>query len=407
MFELEAVSVLRQGREVVRRISLAVPSPGVLALVGPGGAGKSSLLAALANTGACDIQYSGNFRLDGESIKELHGGHVIHVPQHLTLNPEERIHGRLMDRYRVTSEQIDGWLRSCSIEMECDTANLHAGRFSKSVRRALAVLAALSGSARLYLVDEPTAELSDEHRTLVRNRLIELAETRMVVLATHDRGDCIALNGHTVLLSGGAIQEFAPSRQFFDQPMTAAGKLYVETGNCAIPAMVDRTTIRDGIWWLPGGLLGGMSRPGLIAAVDRQADRLKQANTEHLICLEESCDYPITEFQTIGIHHHRVPMPDMSPPTFDQAVHVCRLSERPLRENRAVVVHCRGGLGRTGTVLAAILIWHGDASDSAITRIRAMQPKAIQSSAQIQFLHDFAARTQGWRIPVVSQSHKE
>jgi len=53
-------------------------------------------------------------------------------------------------------------------------------------------------------------------------------------------------------------------------------------------------------------------------------------------------------------------------------------------------VHCRAGLGRTGTVLAAHLIWEGKGSLSALEYVRRIEPRWVQSEAQVKFLEAFS-----------------
>ena len=64
-----------------------------------------------------------------------------------------------------------------------------------------------------------------------------------------------------------------------------------------------------------------------------------------------------------------------------------------LRAGHAVAVHCKAGLGRTGTVLAMYAIWHSpivcDGSKS-ITKVRSLNAGMIQSVAQEAFLAQFA-----------------
>lgn len=53
-------------------------------------------------------------------------------------------------------------------------------------------------------------------------------------------------------------------------------------------------------------------------------------------------------------------------------------AEGYLRAGERVLIHCRAGLGRAGTVAARLLIEIGVPVDEAIERIRAKRPKAIE-----------------------------
>jgi protein-tyrosine phosphatase len=56
----------------------------------------------------------------------------------------------------------------------------------------------------------------------------------------------------------------------------------------------------------------------------------------------------------------------------------------------AVAVHCVAGIGRTGTLLAGHLITSGMAADEAIARVRQLRPGAVETFAQMRFLHQLA-----------------
>jgi ADP-ribosyl-[dinitrogen reductase] hydrolase len=56
-----------------------------------------------------------------------------------------------------------------------------------------------------------------------------------------------------------------------------------------------------------------------------------------------------------------------------------------LRGGRNVLVHCRGGLGRSGTIAARLLIELGMEPMTAITRVRAARPGAIETSQQEKY----------------------
>lgn len=51
-----------------------------------------------------------------------------------------------------------------------------------------------------------------------------------------------------------------------------------------------------------------------------------------------------------------------------------------------ILIHCRGGLGRTGLVAARILVERGCAPRDAVHRVRAVRPGAIETRAQEQYV---------------------
>ncbi len=57
-----------------------------------------------------------------------------------------------------------------------------------------------------------------------------------------------------------------------------------------------------------------------------------------------------------GIAWHHFPVPDGLPPSIAQLEAALRLLRRMLRQGRVVLVHCYGGLGRTGVVAACLLL---------------------------------------------------
>jgi len=58
-----------------------------------------------------------------------------------------------------------------------------------------------------------------------------------------------------------------------------------------------------------------------------------------------------------------------------------------LEAGRKILIHCRGGLGRTGLVVARLLIEAGMSTETAIETVRAARPGAIETPEQEVYLH--------------------
>lgn len=63
---------------------------------------------------------------------------------------------------------------------------------------------------------------------------------------------------------------------------------------------------------------------------------------------------------------------------------------RRLEAGEKVFLHCRAGLGRSGTITAALLISGGMTPDDAIQAVRAVRPGAIETSGQVEWLRSLA-----------------
>ncbi|MDX5893804.1 cyclin-dependent kinase inhibitor 3 family protein [Rubrobacter radiotolerans] len=63
-----------------------------------------------------------------------------------------------------------------------------------------------------------------------------------------------------------------------------------------------------------------------------------------------------------------------------------------LERNEKVVLHCRGGLGRTGTVAACTLVTFGYKAEEAIRITRDSRPGAIQTLEQERYVRSFERR---------------
>lgn len=72
-----------------------------------------------------------------------------------------------------------------------------------------------------------------------------------------------------------------------------------------------------------------------------------------------------------------------------------------LKAGGRVVLHCRGGLGRTGIVAALLLIESGMHADTAILTVRRARPGAIETAAQERYVR--AYRPKGDQQPTAGR----
>jgi ADP-ribosyl-[dinitrogen reductase] hydrolase len=137
----------------------------------------------------------------------------------------------------------------------------------------------------------------------------------------------------------------------------------------------------------PGGLEGNWDRD---LALD--LDRIKEWGAAAVVTLME--DHELVRFKVAGIGDavrergmawHHLPIVDADVPRvpFETgwATHRATLAAH-LAAGRRILLHCRGGLGRTGMVAARLLVELGVPAEQAISEVRAARHGAIETPAQ-------------------------
>ena len=65
------------------------------------------------------------------------------------------------------------------------------------------------------------------------------------------------------------------------------------------------------------------------------------------------------------------------------------LLKNDLMKGNNIILHCKGGIGRSGTIAALILIEHGEENANAIKCVRKKRQGAIENELQEQFVLDY------------------
>ncbi len=138
-------------------------------------------------------------------------------------------------------------------------------------------------------------------------------------------------------------------------------------------------------WVIPGSW-AGMPRPGSSVSVEETFDELERRGVRAVLCLEET-ETSRAACEARGLAWRHLPIVDMEVPEFEAA-------EATIAElesfSGSTAVHCKAGIGRTGTLLAAVLFRQGYRYADAMTLLRQINPHYVQSDAQRAWLREQA-----------------
>jgi protein-tyrosine phosphatase len=150
---------------------------------------------------------------------------------------------------------------------------------------------------------------------------------------------------------------------------------------------------------------GGRWERDLHADLDRLVTHFEMHTLVSLIEDRELEQYGITDLyaqtRARSVRVDRLPIRDVSVPTLrtDVDALVLRIIE-DAESGRNVVIHCIGGLGRTGTVAGCVLVELGLTSAQALEVLHALRgPHCPETRAQEQFIaaHRPSVRSRGTR----------
>lgn len=145
----------------------------------------------------------------------------------------------------------------------------------------------------------------------------------------------------------------------------------------------------QGFHWIIPGRLAGCAEPGVVADVGYDLSLLRQVGVTYLVTLTEK-DLDKVKLQEHQLRNIHLPIFDREAPTIGQAYMLVRHMQRLLDKGEVLAVHCKAGIGRTGTILAAWLIREGGMSAAtAIERLRRINPAYVQTETQEAFLREF------------------
>ncbi|WP_316230879.1 ABC transporter ATP-binding protein [Bradyrhizobium sp. SZCCHNR1051] len=205
MVEINQVTMSFGNYTAVRDVNLTVADGEFLAIAGPTGCGKSTILNAIAGL----LKPSaGSIAIDGQPVRGVQGNIGYLFQQDALLPWKTAIENvELGPLFRGVSarerhERAMAWLVKVGLK---GFEHRYPHQLSGGQRKRVQMAQALIHGPKVILMDEPFSALDIHTRHLMQNELLRLwqEEKRAVVMITHDLEEAIALGDRVVVLASG------------------------------------------------------------------------------------------------------------------------------------------------------------------------------------------------------------
>lgn len=218
---LSGVSHHYDQTEVLRDISLEIPSGKIVCIVGPSGCGKSTLLrliGGLEQPSAGDILQIG--APPAESLNPL-----TYIFQDFALLPWRTVRGNIslvLEDHGIRGQAADDIINDVLARTKLsDFANALPKQLSGGMKQRVAIARALAVNPAVMLMDEPLSALDSQTRELLMDDLIALWSRTpfTAVYVTHNLAEAVRL-GHSIVVMSrrpGEIREIVHLNTPLDQ----------------------------------------------------------------------------------------------------------------------------------------------------------------------------------------------
>ncbi|HZY40476.1 MAG TPA: heme ABC transporter ATP-binding protein [Anaerolineae bacterium] len=216
MLSIQSITIRYNSRTILHDLTLGVQAGEVVALIGPNGVGKSTLIKAIS--GSVPIA-SGRALIDDRDLSQLpieqRARLIAVVPQAVRL-PESFT---VLDTVLMGRTPYIGWLGRESdadrtvaadvMERTCITelAARRIGELSGGEQQRVLIARALAQAAKTLLLDEPTAHLDLKHQAGILSLVRDLARNEgfAILIALHDLNLASQYADRVALLSNGSL----------------------------------------------------------------------------------------------------------------------------------------------------------------------------------------------------------
>lgn len=187
LIKIEKLSLKYQKSEILNNINLNIKDNDFLAIIGPNGGGKSTLLKLIL--GILPIQ-------EGKITKNISSYEFGYVPQNINLNldfPVTALEVVLMG-HKSAKKRIFGYSKeekACALNSleqvgMLEFANSKVGNLSGGQRQRVFIARALCSNPKIMLLDEPTASIDVKGQKEIYELLKVLNKNISIVVVSHD-----------------------------------------------------------------------------------------------------------------------------------------------------------------------------------------------------------------------------
>jgi sulfate transport system ATP-binding protein len=208
------------------RVSVEVPTGGLVALLGPSGSGKTTLLRVIAGL---EVPDQGTVLYQDEDVtrRPARDRNVGFVFQHYALFRHLNVFENVAFALRVrrwpeakVRDRVRELLHLIRLE---NMENRLPAQLSGGQRQRVALARSLAAEPRLLLLDEPFGALDAKVRVELRQWLRRLHDDIGVtsVLVTHDQEEAFAVADRVVVMNHGRVEQTGTPHEVFEHPANA------------------------------------------------------------------------------------------------------------------------------------------------------------------------------------------
>ncbi len=197
------------GHPVLNGISFEVQNGEIFGLLGPSGAGKTTLMKILTGQLRQSDGYSEILGRNTQKLGEAERRQIGTMMDHFGLYERLSVYDNLSfyaEIYRVTHNTVGDILKSLGL---FDARRTAVFKLSKGMKNRLSLARALMGNVKLLFLDEPTAGLDPVTTREIHRILLEQKEKGTTIfLTTHNMFEAESICDNIALLSNGRIIEY-------------------------------------------------------------------------------------------------------------------------------------------------------------------------------------------------------